>query len=227
MAKKELPADLYERVSSQRARRIPHDLSADDVKNSVVMFRASTRMARLDDKGQQVMDTDGEVQMDLFSPGDEVPGWVMEFCNFASMVRLGRIYVRPWPTDKNRPPQPPAWDYKANKALGVPPTASEAEDAAEPSSGHSLKALRGLRSNASMRNLRDAFDKAGIEYSNAASKSELRELRTRVLDEADGKAPEPAPEPVEAEQPPAEPEAPSAPEPESVVDLEVNEDTDG
>jgi len=229
VTKKELPADLYERVSSQRARRIPHDLSSDDVKDSVVMFRASTRLARLDDKGQQVQDENGEVVMDLFSPGDEVPTWVMEFCNFASFVRLGRIYVRPWPTDKNRPPKPPVWDYKANKSLGVPLTAAEAADEAAAPAERSLRELRSLRKNAGMKALRDAFDRAGVEYSNAASKSELHDLRLRVLVEADGAPVEPKEEP--AADPVSEivneSSAPVLQEPAEAVDLEVNEGSDG
>jgi len=185
---KSLPADLLQRFSRAQAKRVPHRLTPEDVAGSVVMFRASTRVGRKNESGSLQYTDDGEVVIDEFAPGDDVPEYVMRHYDFSAFVKQGRIYVRPWPSSTNKTALP-AWDYKSNKSAAVEaPKEEEAAVVVEP--GFSLRELKGLTDKASIKNLRNAFDKAGIEYSQAASKSELHALRRESLGIAEEAAPD-------------------------------------
>jgi len=174
---KELPRDLNQRIPRFQAKRVPHRLRPEDVLESVVMFRASTRIGRKDANGEQQYTADGDVILDEFSPGDDVPEWVIRHCDFSSLVKQGRIYVRPWPKSTANP-TPAVWDYKESKSIGVK---EPQEDTVEAAPGFSLRELKSLTDKATIKNLRNALTLAGVEYSQAASKSELHALRRETL----------------------------------------------
>ena len=166
---RKLPADLFRPLNRTERRRVPHHVTLEMLQGCVVCFRASSRLAEIGDDKKQVT-IDGKVKMHLFSPGDEVPSWVIEHYSAGSLIAQGRIYCSPLPVMKTFSAVQPA----------APVEVVEVEDETPGAKAVDLRPLRELDSK-SMRAIRTAFLASGVDFPNGASKSELLARRDELL----------------------------------------------